>query len=104
MSLSRELKKRVDSGEKELCIVKREGNEINQEESEDDPVEDAALLDDTCEIKRDSILVNSILSFHSIVIHWTYRFCFVCRLQSQDPTPICHRRSRRQSVFTPNSE
>lgn len=36
---------------------------MDQDESVDDPVEDAALLDDSCEIKRDSICVYSMLLF-----------------------------------------
>lgn len=39
-------------------IVKNEQNDMDQDESVDDPVEDAALLDDSCEIKRDSICVK----------------------------------------------
>ena len=36
---------------------------MDQDESVDDPVEDAALLDDSCEIKRDSICVSFQLFF-----------------------------------------
>ena len=39
---------------------------MDQDESVDDPVEDAALLDDSCEIKRDSICVfTSEMMLHS---------------------------------------
>lgn len=52
-------------------IVKNEQNDMDQDESVDDPVEDAALLDDSCEIKRDSICVKY-WSEYSLVFHWTY--------------------------------
>ena len=41
----------------QFSVVKSEKNAV-EEESEDDPVEDAALLDGTCEIKRDSVCVR----------------------------------------------
>ena len=39
--------------------MKEKGNNMGDEEdSVDDPVEDAALLGDECEIKRDSVCVH----------------------------------------------
>ena len=65
MSLFKNSKKKVLFPYSFDCIVKHNENGIeamDQDDSVDDPVEDAALLDDSCEIKRDSICVISLLS------------------------------------------
>ena len=75
MSLFKNSKKKVLFLYSYDCIVNQNENGIeamDQDDSVDDPVEDAALLDDSCEIKRDSIcvliLLLSVTSSHLQVI------------------------------------
>ena len=60
MSSFKNSRKKVFFIDSIYCIVNTNGDGVNsmdQDDSVDDPVEDAALLDDSCEIKRDSICV-----------------------------------------------
>lgn len=50
---------------------------MDQDDSVDDPVEDAALLDDSCEIKRDSICVFDFLSLLTSHLQVTQTLFFV---------------------------
>lgn len=64
----------------------------DDQDSVDDPVEDAALLGDECEIKRDSVCVCFIL-FSQLVIWRAHRFRVVRCFQPDASSPASHRRS-----------
>lgn len=74
---------------------------MDQDESVDDPVEDAALLDDSCEIKRDSICVVFTICFW-IVVHGSYRFGLVCSVQSKEAFAVSYGRSGWQGLLIAN--